>query len=188
MKKLTLIALLFLSVNAFAQQKSNAQQFWDQLKKHCNKAYQGIVTDGMTDAFKNGPLVMHVRMCSDNTTIKIPFFVGDDKSRTWVLKLENDRILLKHDHRHQDGSEDKVTQYGGWSTNTGQAGFQIFPADEETAKLLPAAVGNVWWITIDDKHFTYNLRRIGTDRLFSVKFDLSESIKTPDAPWGWTKK
>ncbi len=187
MKKLILIISLFLSTNAFAQQNNNVQQFWNQLKKHCGKAYQGVVTEGMTDAFKNGPLVMHLRMCGDNL-IKIPFFVGDDKSRTWVLKLETDRILLKHDHRHADGSEDKVTQYGGWSTNTGQAAMQIFPADEETAKLLPAATGNVWWITIDDQHFTYNLRRIGTERVFRVKFDLSAPVQTPEAPWGWTEK
>lgn len=184
MKKLFLPLLIIITFNTFAQEKSGIQQFWELLKQHCGKAYEGQVTQGMTDAFKNGPLVMHVRLCGD-TLIKIPFFVGEDKSRTWVLKLKNDRILLKHDHRHTDGSEDKVTQYGGWTTNAGQAGFQIFPADQETATLLPAAVGNVWWITIDKDFFTYNLRRIGTDRLFTVKFDLSKLIATPSAPWGW---
>jgi hypothetical protein len=183
-KKALILFIVLSNFTAQAQEKTGAQQFWDLLKQHCGKAYEGEVTQGMTDAFKNGPLVMHVRLCGD-TLIKIPFFVGDDKSRTWVLKLKNDRILLKHDHRHADGSEDKVTQYGGWTTNTGQAGIQIFPADEETANLLPAAVGNVWWITIDKTHFTYNLRRIGTDRLFTVKFDLSKPIPAPAAPWGW---
>src|SRR5690606_28426376 len=101
MKKLILMISLFLSSNAFAQQNNHVQQFWNQLKKHCGKAYQGVVTEGMTDAFKNGPLVMHVRMCADDL-IKIPFFVGEDKSRNWVVKLETDRILLKHDHRHKD--------------------------------------------------------------------------------------
>ena len=33
--------------------------------------------------------------------------------------------------------------------------------------------------------FTYNLRRMGTERFFSVKFDLKMEVKTPDAPWGW---
>jgi hypothetical protein len=44
---------------------------------------------------------------------------------------------------------------------------------------------NVWWITVDDKSFTYNLRRIGTDRVFSVSFDLSEVVENPESPWGW---
>ncbi|MNJ93016.1 hypothetical protein D3C87_106950 [compost metagenome] len=183
-KKLLLPILFLLSFNTYAQQKSGAQQFWDLLKQHCGKAYQGEITHGMTDAFKNGPLVMHVRQCNDSL-IKIPFFVGEDKSRTWVLKLANSRILLKHDHRHADGSEDKVTQYGGLTSNSGTANMQIFPADQQTIDLLPAAAGNVWWITIDGNSFTYNLRRIGTDRLFTVKFDLSKPIAPPPAPWGW---
>jgi len=183
-KKIFLPLLLIVSLNSYAQQKPGAQQFWDLLKQHFGKAYQGEVMQGMTDAFKNGPLVMHVRMYSDSL-IKIPFFVGDDKSRTWVLKLKNNRILLKHDHRHKDGSEDRVTQYGGLTSNVGTANMQIFAADQQTVDLLPAAVGNVWWITIDGNSFTYNLRRIGTDHLFTVKFDLSKPVTTPTAPWGW---
>jgi hypothetical protein len=34
-------------------------------------------------------------------------------------------------------------------------------------------------------YFTYNLRRLGTDRLFSVKFDLTKEIIKPGAPSGW---
>jgi len=63
--------------------------------------------------------------------------------------------------------------------------MQVFPADEETQKRIPAAFGNVWWITIDAQFFTYNLRRIGSDRLVSVKFNLSKPVSTPLAPWGW---
>ena len=48
---------------------------------------------------------MHVRSCEENR-IRIPFFVGDDKSRTWVLTFDSDQIQLKHNHRHEDGSVD----------------------------------------------------------------------------------
>ena len=72
---------------------------------------------------------MHVRNCAEKT-IRIPFFVGDDKSRIWVLTYENDRIQLKHEHRHQDGSEDKVSQYGGVTKNSGSPKLQFFPADQ----------------------------------------------------------
>lgn len=130
---------------------------------------------------------MHVRSCAENQ-IKIPFFVGDDKSRTWVLTFDNDVITLKHDHRHQDGSEDKITQYGGTSTNSGLPNIQFFPADQFTADLIGYASNNVWWITLDENSFTYNLRRIGTERVFSVTFDLKKPIATPDAPWGWGGK
>ena len=183
-KNLALLLFILTTLSIQAQQKSGAQQFWDTLKQHCGKAYQCEVTQGMTDDFKNGPLIMHVRSCEDGT-IKIPFFVGEDRSRTWVLKFKDDRILLKHDHRHKDGTEDKITQYGGLTSNTGQANMQVFPADQQTVDMLPAAAGNVWWITIDKDFFTYNLRRIGSERVFTVKFNLPSPVASPAAPWGW---
>lgn len=181
------LCLIMLSLITYAQGKTGAQQFWETLKLHCGKAYTGEVTAGLTDDFKNGPLVMHISACEDGI-IRIPFFVGEDKSRTWILKLQNDRILLKHDHRHQDGTPDKVTQYGGITNNSGQANIQVFPADQETVNMLPAASGNVWWITVDKDFFTYNLRRIGSERVFTVKFDLSKPTTTPSAAWGWEKQ
>ncbi len=184
-KLLILIAVVGISTVAAAQQKSEAQQFFDNIKKHCGNAYEGKVTAGAgNDAFSTNRLVMHVRSCEENR-IRIPFFVGDDKSRTWILKLENDRVLLKHDHRHEDGSEDKVTQYGGWSPNSGADSIQMFPADQLTTNLIPYAAFNVWWIAINDDVFTYNLRRIGSDRVFTVTFDLTKKVEVPPAPWGW---
>jgi hypothetical protein len=79
----------------------------------------------------------------------------------------------------------RITQYGGTSTNSGSASVQIFPADQETFNIIPAAAANVWWITINETSFTYNLRRIGSDRLFTVHFDLTKTVPTPAAPWGW---
>ena len=185
MKARSILFFLFIYTStSYAQQKSTAQQFWETLKQHCGKAFQGEVTQGLTDDFKNGPLIMHVKSCEDGV-IKIPFFVGEDRSRTWVLKLNNNRISLKHDHRHKDGSEDKITQYGGTASNVGLANMQVFPADQETVNLLPQAAGNVWWITVDKDFYTYNLRRIGSDRVFTVKFDLSKPVAEPLSPWGW---
>ena len=83
--------------------------------------------------------------------------------------------------------------YGGTSSNSGMATRQFFPADEETVRVVappagnaPSAAANVWWIDlVPGEHFVYNLRRLGSDRLFSVKFDLKNAIATPSAPWGW---
>jgi len=185
MKNILFASALLFSSLVFPQQQSGAQQFWENLQKQCGKSFEGVVTEGAAnDTFRDKKLIMHVRHCGEKT-IRIPFFVGDDKSRTWVLKYENDRIQLKHDHRHEDGSEDKVTQYGGITTNSGSSTLQFFPADQETCKMIPAAATNVWWITIDETSFTYNLRRIGSDRLFTVKFDLTKTVVNPSAPWGW---
>lgn len=178
-------SLCLIQHSAFSQEKTPSQKFWETLKSHCGKAYEGKLVSPESDPRFAGRLVMHVRACEDGM-IRIPFFVGDDRSRTWVLTMDDAGLIqLKHDHRHDDGSEDLVTQYGGMASNTGSATTQFFPADQFTANLLPAAVGNVWWITVDETSFTYNLRRLGSATLFSVRFDLTQSIDIPAAPWGW---
>lgn len=185
MKNLLLISLIMLTFPTFSQELKPNEVFWKTLQLHCGKAYEGeIMTPSENDPFSGKRLVMHVVDCGEDF-IHIPFFVGEDKSRTWVLTLENDRIKLKHDHRHEDGSEDEITQYGGIAPNTGMAGIQFFPADQETADLIPYAANNVWWITIDETSFTYNLRRIGSERFFSVKFDLTIEVGSPGPAWGW---
>jgi hypothetical protein len=186
MQKFLLSAFLFFIFldTPWAQDLSGAEQFWKTLAQHCGKAYEGeMMTPSENDPFTGKKLVMHIRECKDQT-MRIPFFVGEDKSRTWVLTMEQGLIQLKHDHRHEDGSEDTVTQYGGISPNSGMAHIQFFPADPATAALIPLASTNVWWITVDETSFTYNLRRIGTDRFISVKFDLTKEVENPGAPWG----
>lgn len=180
-----LLLFLLISLSANAQKNiSKLDSFWTSLKMHCGKAYEGNIINGVTPDFINKKLTMHVKACTEHS-IRIPFNVGDNRSRTWVLTRNKSSITLKHDHRHEDGSEDAVTQYGGTSTNEGFATMQMFPADLQTQKTIPAAAANVWWFTINDSSFTYNLRRIGSDRLFTVSFNIKQPIPTPPAPWGW---
>jgi hypothetical protein len=127
---------------------------------------------------------MHVRECSPDE-IRIPFHVGDDRSRTWVLTRTPEGLRLKHDHRHADGSEDAVTQYGGDTRDGGTAEWQEFAADAHTALLIPAASTNVWTVeVVPGDLFAYALRREGTDRRFRVEFDLTRPVPAPPAPWG----
>jgi hypothetical protein len=185
MKRIFLFLIATVLVSCQKNETTKADEFWEQLLTHCGKSYEGTLTFPLEDAdFGGKKLVMHVRSCSENQ-IKIPFFVGDDKSRTWIFTKKDGKIELKHDHRHQDGTPEDITMYGGLATNTGQSTIQVFPADQETATMLPPASTNVWWVTLDHSTFTYNLRRIGSDRLFTVTFDLSKTVETPDAPWGW---
>ncbi|HEU4510016.1 MAG TPA: hypothetical protein VFR78_17410, partial [Pyrinomonadaceae bacterium] len=175
------------TVTVQAQAEPANAVFWKELQKLCGKAFAGTVVAAPADdaTFKDKTLVMHVRSC-ENDRIRIPFVVGENRSRTWVLTRRQDRILLKHDHRHEDGKPDTVTMYGGWTTNVGTPERQVFPADQETVQVIPAAATNVWWIElVPGEHFTYNLRRLGTDRFFSIKFDLKTAVKAPEAPWGW---
>lgn len=165
--------------------ETGATAFWDTLMSHCGKAFEGeVIQAPENDDFRGKKLVMHLLSCSDNE-IFIPFNVGDNRSRTWVLRYDNGRIELKHDHRHEDGTDDEVTMYGGTTTNSGLPDIAVFPADEETREIIPAAATNVWWITVDDSTYTYNLRRLGTDREFSISFDLTKEIEIPEPSWGW---
>ena len=188
MRNPLIILSLFIATSVFAQSaKTGAEKFWDNLTRHCGKAYEGVITAGgkESDGFTGEKLTMHVLSCEENR-IRIPFNVGENYSRTWIITKEPNGLLkLKHDHRNPDGSDDKVTMYGGISTNTGAETVQFFPADQETTDLISYAATNVWWITLDENAFTYNLRKVDTDRVFTVSFDLKKPIPAPPKPWGW---
>lgn len=185
MKTLKILTLSFCSIFAFAQEKQNLT-FKKEIEKHCGKSYEGTITEGGKegDGFTGKKLVMQVLSC-EKDRIRIPFYVGEDKSRTWILTFQNDLVKLKHDHRHEDGTNDEITMYGGTSSNSGHKNLQFFPADQETCDMIDYACNNVWWMTIDENSFTYNLKRIGSDRQFSVKFDLTKPIEFSAVPWGW---
>ena len=185
-----LLLVISLSTQILSAQNTlhpSQELFWKALQQICGNSYEGSVASAPANdtTFKNKKLLMQVRSCSEDR-IRIPFVVGDDLSRTWVFIKNTSGLLLKHDHRHSDGSSDSITMYGGNTTNSGTATVQFFPADQETTDLLPAAAGNVWWVEmVPGKHFIYNLRRMGSDRLFSIRFDLTKPVTAPPAPWGW---
>lgn len=160
--------------------------FWDELESLCGRAFPGRIVESSPpdEDLEEGPLVMHVRAC-DVAEVRIPFFVGDDRSRTWIVTTTGSGLRLEHEHRHEDGSEDEVSGYGGEASGAGTATRQEFPADARTAEMVPAAVDNVWTLEIHpDSVFVYALRREGTDRRVRVEFDLTRSVDTPPAPWG----
>lgn len=160
--------------------------FWESVQELCGQAFEGTLVESVPpdDSFESQRIVMHVRTCEPGV-IRIPFFVGEDRSRTWVLTTTSVGLRLKHDHRHEDGTEDEVTQYGGDTEGRGLATAQDFHADAYTAELVPTAATNIW--TLEHRPgelFAYGLRREGTDRRFRVEFDLTRPIDTPPPPWG----
>lgn len=174
-------AVLFPTVQADAY-----AQFWRNLQAICGAAFEGKVVEAppADTTFAGKVLTMHVRECTP-TVIRIPFHVGEDRSRTWVLTRTASGIRLKHDHRHEDGSEDKVTQYGGDSRAGGTPSKLEFPADAQTVGIIPEAKTNVWTVELEPgRTFVYALRREGTDRRFRIEFDLTKKVPVPPAPWG----
>ncbi|MEX0876015.1 MAG: hypothetical protein WD114_01030 [Phycisphaerales bacterium] len=145
------------------------ERFWDALAMHCGQAFEGrVVEDSSPSPDFQGRMVMHVRECGPDR-ILVPFHIDDNRSRTWVFTREADGLRLKHDHRHEDGTEDDITQYGGDTLGPGTATRQEFHADVYTAGLIPAAAANVWTVEIvPGESFAYALRREGTDRRFRV--------------------
>jgi len=169
-----------------------ADAFMAALSSHCGQAFAGKVRVDVPEtpdnSFAGKALVMHVRECRAGV-IRVPFHVGDDRSRTWVLTRTATGLRLKHDHRHQDGTPDESTMYGGDTADAGTARRQSFPVDAESIAMfgrlgLSASVVNTWAIEIDPgRQFVYELSRPG-GRLFQVEFDLTRPMAPPPAPWG----
>src|SRR5688500_1587557 len=176
-----------LSVAAAAQPPTSAQEtFWSRIQALCGAAYEGKVIEAPAGdtTFAGKRLVMHVRECRADS-VRIPFHVGEDRSRTWVITRTGSGLRLKHDHRHEDGREDRITQYGGDARVGAAAGRVEFGADAHTVGLTPEAKTNVWTIEVTPgTSFVYALRREGTDRRFRLEFDLTKKVPEPPAPWG----
>ncbi|MCL4849671.1 MAG: hypothetical protein KJ066_24230, partial [Acidobacteria bacterium] len=135
-----------------AAAQAPADLFLARLASHCGQAFTGRIVANEpaqdNDPFVGKALVMHVRECGDGE-VKVPFHVGDDRSRTWVLTRTGTGLRLKHDHRHEDGTDDAVTMYGGDTAAPGTEVRQEFPVDRFSIELferenLPASVVNVW--------------------------------------------
>ena len=191
------VALILLSAACGSQvppaqaSRAPAAEFLAAITGMCGKAFGGKVVANEpaapNDPFVGQPLIMHVRTCDSPGELRVPFHVGEDRSRTWVLTLVGDRLRLKHDHRHKDGTADVVTQYGGVSSSAGTATRQEFPVDEFSKAMFTRenrAVSNtnVWAMEVHaGRMFAYELARPG--RKFRVEFDLSTPVAAPPAPW-----
>lgn len=192
MKRYWTLGLLALSGCASIPEPRPADQWFSQLASLCGKAFEGrlVSTDAADASFAGQRLVMDVRQCSDRE-IRIPFHVGDDRSRTWVISRTAAGYRLKHDHRHEDGTSDALTMYGGDSRGEGTAERQSFPADAESIAMFTAqgrsiSNANVWAIEARDSVFAYELRRPPGpgQRHFRVEFDPSRPVTPPPPPWG----
>ena len=175
MKAISILTILLLiNTPIFAQ---NDKSFIKDLEALKGKTFYGKAIFMPDTTNKNdfwGKKLSFTVAKGKKSELRMPFHVGENKSRTWVLTKTKNGIQLKHDHRHEDGSPDSITNYGGDSDiKISTALSQYFPADEFTAKLIPAAATNRWIMEFspDKKKFYYILERNNILR-FKAEFNL----------------
>lgn len=165
--------------------------FAEGLAAACGKAFEGRVVsqDAADDEWRENRLVVHVRDCEPGV-FRLPLSVGEDRSRTWVLSMTGPEggWELRHVHRHEDGSLDTLTSYGGYSISDPAAARQEFPADQSTKDLfdregIPVSKANVWAVEVrsGQQMFAYELKR--PERFFRVEVDLSKPVEIPPPHW-----
>lgn len=171
------IPFLVLALSACSFMKSDHEKFLDHLNSLCDNSFAGEVVHpseaprGFTD-----PLVAHFNDCGKDY-INIPFHVGENTSRTWMLTLSDEGLLFKHDHRNPDGTPERMTMYGGWANDNGSEFLQRFPADEESIALRENIRSHIWQIKLSEdlSTFSYSLY-LYDDLYFQADFDLTDPI------------
>ena len=171
--KYLIVCLLLFSCDAMAQ---GHDAFFRKLRSKKGTTFHGkaIYMPDTTKANDFWGKKLRFTISKVNGEIRMPFIVGENTSRTWILRKANGGLVLKHDHMHEDGKPDSISNYGGNSDpEIGTKYIQYFPADEFTAKLIPAAAGNRWIMQFspDKKKFYYILERDKILR-FKAEFEL----------------
>jgi len=189
-----LLAAAFAATIAVATPAMAADPVIDSLVPVCWQAHRGTVvsTDEADADFAGSTLVMYIRDCRKDE-IRIPFNVGDNRSRTWMLSKTDSGYRLKHRHIQEDGTPDALTNYGGDHVGPPLplpgGGWRLeFPADAESKAMfeaggIPQSSQNVWAMEHSPgKQFVYELRR--PQRFLRVEFDMTDTADTPQPPWG----
>jgi hypothetical protein len=167
---------------------SAADAFLANLRQHCGNAYAGRLTvarpDRMDLTGEEG-MVVDFRQCGEHE-LRLPFHIerparGDwDRSRTWIFTRIDGGLELRHDHRHEDGTEEENTMYGGVTMTPGTANRQEFILADRRAE-DGSLLG--WRVEIDPgQRYTYGTIR-GEEWTWRVDFDLTRPVPRPPAPW-----
>lgn len=184
MKRGTIVVALIVGLTACGRGQSETQsgertavknEFFESLSSLCGNTYHGetLFPDDPDDEMVGADLTMHIESCGEDE-IRIPFIVNEDSSRTWVITLlDDDTLLLKHDHRYPDGTPHSLTNYGGFASDNGTESSQFFEADQETKDMLPEASTNVWMMELntEENKFVYYLERHNESR-YRAEFEI----------------
>jgi hypothetical protein len=153
--------------------------FWANLRALCESAAEGRLIqapEGDTQIDPAARLIVHFRECGEDE-LRFPLHVGENRSRTWVFIRHADQLELRHDHRHEDGSEEDNTWYGAATIHEGTANRQEFVSERNGM-----TVG--WRVEIQPgERYTYGTIRDGEWR-HHLEFDLARPVDAPPPPWG----
>ncbi len=152
--------------------------FLNNIAQLCGQTFAGqetFIAEGR-ESWADKKFVMHVTVCEDNR-VYVPFHLDDDQSRTWMFLVENGRLRFRHDHRHDDGTSEEITMYGGYADGNGSSLLQSFPADDYTCKMLPTACNAIWRVFLSDDLTTFSYQLLYEEELlFEGAFDISKNI------------
>ncbi len=160
-------------------EEAQQNEFFERFRKLEGRKFAGqqVFAAETMPSWADKELVMHVHEFHEDV-VYIPFRVGENTSRTWMLfRKRNGQLRLRHDHRHPDGSSEELTLYGGYSAPGSNASKQIFPADEYTRNLPVNISDNGWIMEFDEDAdtFSYMLTKDG-ELMFRADFDLTEEL------------
>ncbi len=157
---------------------THERAFLNNIAQLCGQTFAGretFIAEGR-ESWADKNFVMHVTVCEDDH-VHVPFHLDDDHSRTWMFLVENGRLRFRHDHRHEDGTPEEITMYGGYADGEGTSLSQSFPADDYTCELIPTSCDAVWrvFMSEDLSLFSYQLL-YQEELLFEGAFDISKNI------------
>lgn len=182
--KTTIVALAGLSLSVAGARWGGGdadpqEQFWASLQALCETATaaSGKLLQSPDDQIDpNAALTVHFRECGDEE-LRFPLHVDDNRSRTWVFIRHADRLELRHDHRQQDGTEERTTWYGASTLDQGTSGRQEFVNERNNVR-------SGWAVeVVPGVSFTYGTVRGGEWR-HHLEFDLTSPVEAPPPPWG----
>lgn len=161
-----LIGVLLAGCAATGAPQDPRDQFVDTLRSKCGQRFEGGLSYAIDPNSEFAGKKISTQVICNANDVRMPVLVGENRSRTWIIARTPAGLDLRHDHRHDDGTPDAVTMYGGLATLSGSALKQSFAADAYTAKLVPGSDTNLWTISFsaDGSVLTYHLDRHGKPR------------------------
>jgi len=163
-----------------------AAGFLANLTELCGQAFEGVVLDAPdTDpAFNPGdPMLMHIRECRPEE-VRVPIWMGEDASRTFVFTTTPVGLDVRHDHRHSDGRAEPNTYYGAVAAHPPVALEPPSATRQEFKRVNDEGVTTGWIAILEEERFIYGTQRNGEWR-HHFEFDLTQPVPVPGDPWGF---
>ncbi len=162
------------------------------LVRHCQQAFAGRVAtnktpDGPDPAWQGEPVVLNLRACPPGGVI-IAIAVGEDRSRTMVLRQQSaDQLSLRHLRHNDEGQPQPVSDFGGFSAEGSEPRKAVFQANDISRDLFTAngqaARNNSTWTLAMPDADTLVYEQDSDAGTLRLEFDLGKPVTQPALPW-----